>query len=301
MKMTKKILFGAAALCAAVLFSGCNWSLTSALQKTIGEDIFKYNDATYDSGLGTWTIDNVTNESATEYLRGGKLLLTKHSDIAALVKINNGINESLVTSSNQSAAVGNLGVLFNVSQNKGKDEEGNKLSNYGTWNFCVIGVQAYSATQVRYYVSYFANIVEEDMGKMNFGAWTGDEDTGSAITKTTFDANTLTPYEIELATWKTISGLATEGTFGIVFDVDEESNGDYTVKAYDESTVSSSHVFDSEGVTAKSEVSIDADKLGKSGAAQAYVGAYGMIKAGQTLDGSIEVLDLTKQAILLAE
>ena len=75
MKMTKKILFGAAALCAAVLFSGCNWSLTSALQKSIGTDIFKYNDATYDSGLGTWTVDNKTNETE-DYIRGGKLLLT---------------------------------------------------------------------------------------------------------------------------------------------------------------------------------------------------------------------------------
>lgn len=293
MKMTKKILFGAAAICAAVLFSGCNWSLTSALQKSIGTDIFKYNDATYDSGLGTWTVDNKTNETE-DYIRGGKLLLTKHSDIAGLVKINNGYASG--------EAVGNLGLLFNVSQNKGKDEEGNKLSNYGTWNFCVIGVQALSASIVRYYISYFANIVEDDMGKMNFGAWTGDENSGSAITKTSFDANTLTPYEIELQIWTEISNLASDGTFSIVFDVDENEDGSYTVQPYKADTVSDSHVFTANDASKIGTTkTISATTLGKSGAAQAYVGAYGMIKAGQTLDGSIEVLDLTKQAILLAE
>ena len=289
MKMTKKILFGAAALCAAVLFSGCNWSLTSALQKSIGTDIFKYNDATYDSGLGTWTVDNKTNETE-DYIRGGKLLLTKHSDIAGLVKINNGYADN--------AAVGNLGLLFNVSQNKSDKT----AENYETWNFCVIGVQALTASNVRYYVSYFANIAEADMGKVNFGAWTGDETSGSAITKTEFDANTLTPYEIELQGWTTISNLASDGTFSIVFDVDENEDGSYTVQPYKADTVSDSHVFtasdDSKIGTTKT---IPATTLGKSGAAQAYVGAYGMIKAGKTLDGSIEVLDLTKQAILLAE
>lgn len=286
MKMTKKILFGAAALCAAVLFSGCNWSLTSALQKSIGTDIFKYNDATYDSGLGTWTVDNYANETS-DYIRGGKLLLTKHSDIAGLVKINNGYN---------SEAVGNLGLLFNVSQNKSDKT----ADNYGTWNFCVIGIQAYSATSVRYYVSYFANIAEADMGNNNFGAW--NEDTNSAITKSTFDADTLTPYEIELKTWTTISNLASDGTFSIVFDVDEDDDGNYTVQPYKADTVSDSHVFTAADASKIGEtVSISATTLGKSSAAQAYVGAYGMIKAGQTLDGSIEVLDLTNQAILLAE
>ncbi len=288
MKMTKKILFGAAALCAAVLFSGCNWSLTSALQKSIGTDIFKYNDATYDSGVGTWTVADETNET-TGYIRGGKLLLTKHSDIAGLVKINNGYADG--------EAVGNLGLLFNVSQNK-SDET---ADNYKTWNFCVIGVQALTASNVRYYVSYFANIAEADMGKVNFGAWTGDEKTGSAITKTEFDADTLTPYEIELQTWTTINNLAEDGTFSIVFDVDENEDGSYTVQPYKANTVSN-HVFTAnEASKIGTTKTISATTLGKSGAAQAYVGAYGMIKAGQTLDGSIEVLDLTKQAILLAE
>ncbi|MCR5284163.1 MAG: hypothetical protein K6D95_01055 [Treponema sp.] len=284
MKMTKKILFGAAALCAAVLFSGCDWSLTSALQKTIGEDIFKYNDSTYDSGLGTWTVDNETNETE-DYIRGGKLLLTKHSDIAGLVKINNGYADG--------EAVGNLGLLFNVSQNKGKDDEGNKLDNYDTWNFCVIGIQAYTATSVRYYVSYFANIVEEDMVKDNFGV---------SVTKNAVDTSVLTPYEIELQTWTTISNLASDGTFSIVFDVDEASDGSYTVQPYKANTVSDTDVFTAdEDYEIGTTLTIPAATLGKSSAAQAYVGCYGMIKAGQTLDGSIKVLDLTKQAILLAE
>ena len=294
MKLTKKILLAAVAV-AAVMCAGCkNWSLTSAMQKSFGADMFKYNDATYDAGLGTWTIEGKTNETK-DYMRGVKLLMTKHSDMSGIVEINDGYNES------KYRARGNVGLVFDVTKKKVEDAEGNKKE---LWNFCVIGIQANGISSAQYYISYFANISDEDMSANNFSA---------KIKKTTFEPKCDTPYEIELKEWTPLSSVTTNGNVSVVVDVKEVSAevaelsgvkaGSYTVGFYKKDEVlSNNHTLNIAGKKPISElVAINADKIGKEGAAQAYVGVYGNIYAGDTMDGSLEILDLTHQALPVEE
>lgn len=301
MKMTKKILLAAVAV-AAVMFAGCkNWSLTSALQKSFGEDMFKYDDSTYDAGLGTWTIEEKTNET-TDYLRGAKLLMTKHSDMSGIVKITDGYNAS------EGRACGNVGLVFDVTKRTVRDDEGNKKT---LWNFCVIGIQADGTSSARYYISYFANISDEDMSANNFGAY--NPSTGKNITKTTFDPDCDTPYEIELKKWTSLSGVTTNGDVSVVVDVKEVSKeaaelsgglykaGSYTVGFYKDEVLSNNHTLNILGKTPISAWTIDAATIGKEEAAQAYVGVYGNIYAGDTMSGTLEILDLTHVATPVEE
>lgn len=293
MKLTKKILLAAVAVMAAVMFAGCkNWSLTSAMQKSFGADMFKYNDATYDAGLGTWTIEGKTNETE-DYMRGAKLLMTKHSDMSGIVEINDGYNASA------GRACGNVGLVFDVTKKKVEDAEGNKKE---LWNFCVIGIQANGSSSARYYISYFANISDEDMSADNFGA---------KIKKTEFAPNCDEPYEIELKEWTPLSGVTTNGNVSVVVDVKEVSaeafetsgakTGSYTVGFYKDEVLSNNHTLNILGKTPISTCVINADTIGKEGTAQAYVGVYGNIYGGDTMDGSLEILDLTHQALPVEE
>ncbi len=300
MKLTKKILLAAVAV-AAVMFAGCkNWSLTSAMQKSFGADMFKYNDATYDAGLGTWTIEGEVNESEEEYERGVKLLLTKHSDIAGLVQIG--------TKENSSLDKGVLGIAFDVTQNKSDKD----ASNYKTWNFGVIGLRNYKGVP-QYYVSYFANVSDAQMSALNFGAATqvidAEGNTGYKepfIKEDKVSKERLTTYEVEIKGFtdlpKTL--INKDGVLTVAVDIDEDADtGDYLVKIYDQSAVDKNN----SGIKADATIlngsgdKILASKIGKEGAAQAYVGVYANIYGGQTMDGSLEILDLTHQALPVEE
>lgn len=300
MKLTKKILLAAVAV-AAVMFAGCkNWSLTSAMQKSFGADMFKYNDATYDAGLGTWTIEGEVNESEEEYERGVKLLLTKHSDIAGLVQIG--------TKENSSLDKGVLGIAFDVTQNKSDKD----AINYKTWNFGVIGLRNYNGVP-QYYVSYFANVSDAQMSALNFGAATPVKDAEGNITgykepfiqKDKVSKKILTAYEVEIKGFTNLpKTLINDGVLTVAVDIDEDADtGDYLVKIYDQSAVDKNN----SGIKADATIlngsgdKILASKIGKEGAAQAYVGVYANIYGGQTMDGSLEILDLTHQALPVEE
>lgn len=300
MKLTKKILLAAVAV-AAVMFAGCkNWSLSSAMQKSFGADMFKYNDATYDAGLGTWTIEGEVNESEEEYERGVKLLLTKHSDIAGLVQIG--------TKENSSLDKGVLGIAFDVTQNKSDKD----AINYKTWNFGVIGLRNYNGVP-QYYVSYFANVSDAQMSAFNFGAATPVIDAEGNITgyKKPFiqedkvSKERLTTYEVEIKGFTDLpKTLIKDGVLTVAVDIDEDADtGDYLVKIYDQSVVdkNNSGIKEDANILNGTGDKILASKIGKEGAAQAYVGVYANIYGGQTMDGSLEILDLTHQALPVEE
>lgn len=301
MKLSKVLLGSAVAIALTFGFVGCDWSLTSALQKTFGEDIFKYNDATYESGSGTWTVDEKGNESTEgSYMRGVKLLLTKHSDIAGRVVIGN--------SDFSSAGAGVLGIAFDVSQN---DDE--------TWNFGLVGLQNNNGTP-RYYVSYYYNIDSDNMSADNFGA----RENGKDITKTAYDPEATTPYEIPVKPYTELdTKIITDGVLQVVVDIDEDpNNGNYTINLYEISTFDSdNHNFNTEGATPLKTSSVDAETIRKDGAVakQANIGVYGNIypsKIGtsvcgnavfaedgtletpNTLYGQLEILNLTNDAIV---
>lgn len=284
MKMTKKFLLGGAVLLAAtMMFTGCPDGPSGLLQKTFGEDIFYYDDANYNSGLGTWTVKNKENESKDSYVRGVKLLLTKHTDIAGRVKIGN----DEVTSN----GAGVLGIAFNVSQNE--DD---------TWNFGLVGLRNYGNNPT-YYISFFYNIKEDDMAGNNFGASEYNENTKEyvAIKKETYDANVTTPYEVQIKDFTKINVL-NNNILSAVVDIDETNDGGYTISFYSEDAIKD-HIIN-ENAKSITNVEIAATKIGKTEPKQAYVGVYGNIypaadaETPRTMYGELEILDLTNYAII---
>ncbi len=301
MKMTKSLLIGAVAF-AAVLFAGCevNWSLDSAMQRSIGTDFFSYNSATKEAGMGTWTFDEVNDNSAgtNEWVRGGKLLFTKHHDMKGVIRL-------------QKISNGVTGIMFNVKENtgkyqKGSELEGEKLPNYGTYNFCLASF-VYDGGVPKYYVSYFCNINEEDMGKRNFGAHDGT----SAITKTTYDKNCYTPYEIDytngilnLSGNYNISNPEREdekNAVGCFIDVKETDDGGYDINFYEFSKYDTKKFKLKPEVKADANVKISAESLGKIKKTQAYLGIYSCIYEDSNMAGTLEILGLTKEAIEIEE
>lgn len=304
MKMTKKLLVAAVCSAFAFVFTSClpDLSLSDLFQTKFGDKkIFTYSDNDKEDGLGKWTIKG-TNESETEYIRGMQFLQTKHSDMAGVVEI---------TGSDG----GVVGIAFNVSQNTDKT-----LDNYKTYNFCLAGVRYYknldkgdTQPQPYFYVSYYANISAEDMVGNNFGAY--NPDTKQYITKTAYDPNCYTPYEIEFLTYQKLSsdGLIDRenDTMKIVIDVKEvnkknaselgHAEGSYLVNLYKLDAYNVKGMkFNSnkdEYLVTSSPVVLEASKLGKEVAAQAKVGVYANVYPTQSLDAVVRIADLTNAAI----
>lgn len=285
MKMTKKILLGGAVLLAAtIMFTGCPDGPSGLLQKNFGEDIFSYNDSTYDSGLGTWTVKNKENKNKDAYIRGVQLLMTKHTDIAGRVKIG-----SKDFSSNNA---GVLGIAFNVSQNK--DD---------TWNFGLVGLRNYN-NKPQYYISFFYNIKEDDMAGNNFGAskYNESEKKYTPIKEDSYNANETGPYEVEIKDFTSIEPILNENILSAVVDIDETEDGGYTINFYTEDAIKN-HIIN-ENAKSIDKVDVNAKKIGKTEPKQAYVGVYGNIyppsieETSRTMYGELEILDLTNYAII---
>lgn len=310
MKMTKKLLVAAACSAFAFVFTSClpDLSLSDLFQTKFGDKKnFTYSDNDKEDGLGKWTIKG-TNESETEYIRGMQFLQTKHSDMAGVVEI---------TGSDG----GVVGIAFNVSQNTDKT-----LDNYKTYNFCLAGVRYYKNTlngdtkpQPYFYVSYYANISAENMTGNNFGAY--NPETDKYITKTAYDPECYTPYEIEFQTYKKLdySLIDSENdTMTVVIDVKEVNkkndadgayaDGSYLVNLYKIDAYNVKGMkFNSnkdEYLVTSSPVVLEASKLGKDTAAQAKVGVYANVypkpkttDTPTTLDAVVRIADLTNSAI----
>lgn len=294
MKMTKKLLFVAALSALILSFIACDMSASQLFQQKTGEKLFTYSDNDQEDGLGKWTVKG-TNDTE-KFMRGMQFLQTKHSDMAALVEIDE-------------PDTGVIGVAFNVSQNTSdKDAE-----NYKTYNFCLAGLRYYTlngSKVVQYYVSYYANISEDNFNDDNFGA---------SEKKDAVDAECLTPYEIEVTKYTTLkSGLINSetGIMNAIIDVDEVAAKDagastygegsylvniYTKDAYNEKAMKFIDDKAEYLVNTKTSV-VDRTVIGKTGAAQAKVGIYANVypaKEGTptTLNAVVKIADLTNSAI----
>lgn len=294
MKMTKKLLVAAVAAITVLGFTGCDLlagkkSLSDAFQHQAGEkDLLKFSDQ---SDLSVWTIEG-ENSSDTDYVRSIQFLQTKHTDMAGLVKLD------LEPSVEGYSAAGVIGVLFDAS--RAKDDDGNFRYNFG---IAAIG----KGKNTYYYVSYFANVKEEDLPKSNFGV---------SKVKTAVDPEEKEPYEIRYTGTAASEGLVyftkaqiekiTDTTddasmLKAVIDVDEQEDGSYLVMFYGKETIGKNDYFDAGTNLPIATIAMTASSLGKTEAKQAQCGAYAMVNKQSTLNGSLTILDLTNDAIVVEE
>jgi len=285
MKMTKKLLVAAVAAITVLGFTGCDLlagkkSLSDAFQHKSDEaNILKYTDQ---SDLSVWNIEG-ENESTEEQIRAIQFLQTKHSDMCGLVAMDT--NDC-----------GVIGVLFDASREK--DEEGNWLYSFGVASVgrSTKGVLPY------YYVSYFANVKEANLAKDNFGV--------TDTKRTAIDPEVKTPYEIvyqKITTFTTAAIVAmtdvdtktAKTSYKAAIDVDENEDGSYTVKFYGKDVANKADL--EAATTIAKDVTMSAASLNKTAAKQAQCGCYAMINKPGTLNGSLTILDLTNDAIVVEE
>lgn len=296
MKMTKKILLGAVAFF-ALAFTSCDNSLSSLFQKEYGEPkVIDYTDATYESGMGTWTVESWKNED--DYTkRAIKLLSTKHSDIAAVATIN-----SKDADGNALFEEGVIGVIFNLEKvgtyNVLDENNEPTKEKKDILNFCVVGIR-----NEDYYVSFFGNIKEGELAKENFGA---------AKIKESYDKDETEPYEVEIVqAFESAKFEKTDdGDTLVVIDIDEVADesdanyGNYIINLYGiEAYDSDNHVINNvDNISAIKTISVDAKKIGKVNEdgepveRQGRIGVYANVYAEKNFNGSLEILDLTNAA-----
>lgn len=196
MKMTKKLLLGAA-VAATFMLSSCMRDLGTA-KIYINEN---YDGTT--GSIATATID-YTNEDSKEWARGMKFMRTDRSDITVKFVIEN-------QSQNQEPD-GVMGLAFNAEEiGKYKeiivDEEGNETEKeLGIWNFMLLGTR-WEKGKAKYYISHYYNIKEGDVGKKNLGAYKDGKDN----VKTAFDPKLEEPYEVVIKPVADLVGVTLKG------------------------------------------------------------------------------------------
>lgn len=287
MKMTKKILVGAvAAVAMAFSFTGCDIlggimrgdkSLSDVFMKEYGtEKVIEYSDNDGNSNGIFKMIDNVKEEgdkvdgytnSTEEMVRAMKFQQLKHHGIDGIVTLKpNGTKST----------DGVMGVVFGAAVNE--DEEGNELD---TMNFGLVGVRV-AEGKVGFYVSYFANIKSEDLGKSNFNA--------KDDTKTKVDPKVTTPYEIRFEpksgdAYKLLNGLSLDenGEVKVYLEVvEDKETGDYTVNLYKVAKAAK----DGDAIAS---VAVPASALNRE-YSKTVCGCYANVYAGKTLTASFELM-----------
>lgn len=276
MKMTKKFLLGGAVLLAAtMMFTGCPDLLGN-------DDIFKYTDATYESAAGTATVEYDNTESDS-IKRGIRFLKTKRTGVTAIITMENQTDTSLD---------GMLGIAFGA------------IENDNGWDFCVTGTQCLTG-KGNAYISSFHNIDEDNFDSSNFGAWdeTKNDEKGAAITKTTYDEKVTTSYEIEIATYSNRTAnyvnsvRQSEGTYSIAVQVlpNEAKDGGYKVSYYKVDDI------DEVGKVKENVSAIYTKEIGNASTglknSEQKLGFYANIYKGQSLKGSIKLLDVNGNPI----
>lgn len=275
MKMTKKILMGAVAF-AAVMFMGC---------KEIGD--IDWGKGTSGDGTKTFKVKQANDSGAVEntpeydegIIRGAKQIdLVNRAGGTCVVKVFNQTN---------STKDGVAGFICNYSENKDSSKD-----NYGTCNFLVIGTQ-WNKGSARYYVSFYFNIDPNKLSANNFGA-----------TPLAYDADRMTPYEVVIKGWTTVSGVTLTGKnndeFEMAIKVTNETNGDikvYLMKAdsYHCEDQSAQLILNDDASYADEPILVPAAKVGRptEKAPNGKLFVYANILPGQTLNARWDIYDVT--------
>ncbi len=291
MKMTKKILVAALAV-ATLGLTSCIGSIGGGEKIIKGKLSASYVDFTYTKEDGGDDFYREINTSRTPRKN-------------TIVKI---------TMESAEDARNVMGAAWDQTQNED-----------GTWNFFVSGIRM-ANKNAQYYVSFFGNIKEEDMGKSNFGATLAN---GEPNYQTTIQAVGKPAYEIRLTGTKESYGYVTfadknsiykNGTLSVVISIKAEINGIYTVKYFvpnaDEDNMTNNalkeyYLNDSTptiasftstaanaGVTQNGGkwYNLDGTEL-EEGIVEAGLGWYAMVHTGTTLKGNWDTYDISGEPI----
>ncbi len=270
MKMTK-ILVGALAAVALVAgLTGC--------QKEIGDIEW---GGTFSSGDGTKDLTVKQTNETDAIIRGMKMLTLKHTGANIVVRIYD---------QDEKSKDGMAGYAWNITS--AKNDEGVTL-----YNFFVLGVRSAEGKR-QYYLSYFANIAEDNLGAENFG---------STGTKTAYDANVTEAYEIEIVKAFTdfTQALDDDGTLTVAISIitSDDEKEVQTVKLMsvgDNAEQTASATLDlTKCYEITTVATINVTEYGLETSDQ-KMGAYANIYAGKTLNAKWSYYDVTGNPIPVA-
>ena len=259
MKIMKKIAAVTIAAAALFAFAGCS-------------DADDPNEMITKVSSKEYTIE-YSNESS-EISRGYKSTALKHSGGFFVIEIEN-------QKSDQTAADGVMGVIFDLHENSEKKD------------FYVIGVNyGYNKSKkFGYYASKFRNVT--DLQAANFGAGDGhvyDSSTTDALTKFNSDTD---PAELVLKEAFTYNANITpdeNGKIKVAIDV-SMTGGAYTVKLYKASDLNEKEDDVKDSAKAFVTETIPAEITGYSKEEQGKIGFYANVYAKKTLKGTWKLPD----------
>lgn len=272
MKMTKKLIFAAVAVAAVIGFASC--------QKEIGDVDWKTGSS--GDGTKTYTV-NQKNEKTDEKIRGMKEAgILKRAVGTCVIQIK---NQKSGTQAAGGTRDGVAGFATCFTKNKTPDGVAEKLANDGTYNFLLVGVR-WEYNKADYYVSYYCNIREADMNKVNFGAGTN--------TKTAYDPTATEAYEIELKTFTTLSkAVLDNGTLTVAVKFEGKTDGSIDVTLLKD-VETNTQASTTSGGTQLDKYTVPAAVIGNEDRTQeGKLCVYANIYEGKTLNARWDIYDVS--------
>lgn len=266
MKMTKKILIGAAVVAMVLGLTGCPSEIGSIEWKSA-----------FGSGDGTKTY-KVKQKNEEDYvIRGMKPFgAIKRAGATCIVQM----FDQKTTSYD-----GVVGFMTYVT----KDAINN------TYNFLVVGVTNKTNT-LRTYASYYCNIDPDSLNKDNFGV-------SKSAVYDAFNSTIKTPYEVVILNWDDLGEAnIKDGNVRVAIDFEGKQDGTVAINWYTVPTMpdrgdqaSATHDFANNGTKLRNTVTATRAHLGTevNNTKNGWIYAYANIYAGKALNGQWDLYNET--------
>lgn len=254
MKMVNKILLGLAAGAVMLSLVGCK-------PPTIGADSVNgkiINGTTTKAYVGAKDGEGYKN-AGTDTDREMQLFATKHESAFAALTLTD--EDKTKTTGN-----GQLGYVFNYTENSDK-----------TVNFITIGFR-WNDKKFDTYISQFYNVDTTKFDTPNFGV---------TAKKNAYDANTKTPYEIEVAALPTVLSFvdfATDGSATVGVGITANEDGSYKIDYYKADKLDKYYKLTKDAVADKT-YTVSSAVTGRTKKEQTKMGCYAAVYGGKTLNG----------------
>lgn len=232
------------------------------------------------------TISGSCDGSQGTYYRAFKTITSKHLDASAAITIKNVNNRNTASNSANCA----MGFVFGL-------EEGEKVTAATTAGGEVQSIQLYTfgIASVRYnakdstaewYVSWVNNCPSSVFGYADSADFSDKLYVSGAASATDYGKEEQIVPTSDI--WAPVSGLSpASGTLSCTIKTTAKDDGSYFVA-----------LCDAAGDTQLATATIPANTTGLSKATQKYLGRYVVIYSGESAEGSIEITDVTKGALV---